>query len=155
LNILFISDVFGQPGRDAPLRWLPGFRDERAADFVIANGENVGSGGGGGGGGVDVLTTGNHVWRQKEVYAFLATDGRAVRPAADGSEVAVINVDTQAPRAHRSASARDLRRAAAIRASDFRMGRILRNSLRSLGLVSWDRAPRIVFDQALEQWTVG
>jgi len=55
----------------------------------------------------------------------------------------------------RRASPRDLRRAAAIRASDFRMGRILRNSLRSLGLVSWDRASRIVFDHALEQWTVG
>jgi len=50
---------------------------------------------------------------------------------------------------------RDLRRAAAIRASDSRIGRILRNSLRSLGLVSWDRAPRIVFDHTLEQWTVG
>ena len=59
-------------------------------------------------GGVDVLTTGNHVWRQKEVYSFLATDERivrpanypvgspgrgvTVRPAADGSEVAVINL---------------------------------------------------------------
>ena len=32
-------------------------------------------------GGVDVLTTGNHVWRQKEVYSFLATDERIVRPA--------------------------------------------------------------------------
>ena len=64
MNILFISDVFGQPGRDALLRWLPGFRDERAVDFVIANGENVGHGGG-----VDVLTTCNHVWRQKGSYS--------------------------------------------------------------------------------------
>jgi glycosyltransferase involved in cell wall biosynthesis len=53
------------------------------------------------------------------------------------------------------ASSRDLRRAAAIRACDSRMGRILRSSLSSLGLVGWDRAPRIVFDHALEQWTVG
>jgi metallophosphoesterase (TIGR00282 family) len=59
-------------------------------------------------GGVDVITTGNHIWRQKEVYSFLATDerivrpanypagapgrGLTVRPAADGSEVAVINL---------------------------------------------------------------
>ena len=41
---------------------------------------------------MDVLTTGNHVWRQKEVYSFLATDERIVRPAADGSEVAVVNL---------------------------------------------------------------
>jgi hypothetical protein len=116
LNILFVGDVFGQPGRDALLRWLPGFRAERAVDFVIANGENVANGAGITsklalkllGGGVDVLTTGNHVWRQKEVYSFLATDERivrpanypagapgrgvTVRPAADGSEVAVVNL---------------------------------------------------------------
>ena len=89
LHILFIGDVFGQPGREALLRWLPGFRDERAVDFVIANGENVANGAGITSklalrllaGGVDILTTGNHVWRQKEVYAFLVTDERIVRPA--------------------------------------------------------------------------
>ena len=89
MNILFIGDVFGQPDREAPLRWLPGFRDERTVDFVIANGENAANGAGITsklalrllGGGVDVLTTGNHVWRQKEVYSFLATDERIVRPA--------------------------------------------------------------------------
>lgn len=116
MNILFVGDVFGQPGRAALLRWLPGFREERAVDFVIANGENAANGAGITskialkllGGGVDVLTTGNHVWRQKEVYSFLATDerivrpanypagapgrGLTVRPAADGAEVAVINL---------------------------------------------------------------
>jgi 2',3'-cyclic-nucleotide 2'-phosphodiesterase len=116
MNILFVGDVFGQPGREALLRWLPAFKQERAIDFVIANGENVANGAGITsrlalkllGGGVDVLTTGNHVWRQKEVYSFLATDerivrpanypaaspgrGLTVRPAADGSEVAVINM---------------------------------------------------------------
>lgn len=55
----------------------------------------------------------------------------------------------------RRASQRDLRRAAAIRASDFRMGRILRIALRSRGLVSWDRAPRIVFDHSRQKWAVG
>ena len=116
MNILFVGDVFGQPGREALLRWLPGYRDERAVDFVIANGENAANGAGITSkialkllhAGVDVLTTGNHVWRQKEVYSFLATDerivrpanypagapgrGLTVRPAADGSEVAVINL---------------------------------------------------------------
>ena len=112
MQILFIGDVFGQPGRDALLRWLPGFKEARAVDFVIANGENAANGAGITSKialrmlaeGVDVITTGNHVWRQKEVYSFLATDDRivrpanypagapgrglTVRPAADGSEVA-------------------------------------------------------------------
>jgi 2',3'-cyclic-nucleotide 2'-phosphodiesterase len=116
VNILFVGDVFGQPGRDALLDWLPAYRQERAVDFVIVNGENVANGAGITSklalrllaGGVDVLTTGNHVWRQKEVYSFLATDerivrpanypagspgrGLTVRPATDGSEVAVINL---------------------------------------------------------------
>jgi hypothetical protein len=39
LNILFIGDVFGQPGREALARWLPGFREEHPVDFVIANHE--------------------------------------------------------------------------------------------------------------------
>ena len=89
MNILFIGDVFGQPGRDTLLRWLPGFREERAVDFVIANGENAANGAGITSkialkllhSGVDVLTTGNYVWRQKEVYSFLATDERIVRSA--------------------------------------------------------------------------
>ena len=71
MNILFIGDVFGQPGREALLHWLPGFRDERAVDFVIANGENAANGAGITSkialkllrAGVDVITTGNHVWR--------------------------------------------------------------------------------------------
>ena len=89
MNILFVGDVFGKPGRDALLRWLPGFTDEHGVDFVIVNGENAANGAGITSkialqllaGGVDVITTGNHVWRQKEVYAFLATDERIVRPA--------------------------------------------------------------------------
>jgi len=116
MNILFVGDVFGKPGREALLRWLPDFIDEHAVHFVIANGENSANGAGitskiAGrllAGGVDVITTGNHVWRQKEVFTFLATDeriirpanypagapgrGLTVRPAADGSEVAVINL---------------------------------------------------------------
>jgi hypothetical protein len=116
VNILFVGDVFGKPGREALLRWLPGFVDEHAVDFVVANGENAANGAGITSkiaqrllaGGVDVITTGNHVWRQKEVYAFLAADDRivrpanyphgapgrglTVRPAADGGEVAVIDL---------------------------------------------------------------
>ena len=111
-----IGDVFGRPGRDGLLNWLPGYRAEHDVDFVVANGENAAHGVGITSkiakrlldGGVDVITTGNHVWRQKEVFAFLAADERIVRPgnypvgapgrgltlraARDGSPVAVINL---------------------------------------------------------------
>jgi metallophosphoesterase (TIGR00282 family) len=116
VRLLFVGDVFGQPGRAALLSWLPGFREEAGVDFVVANGENAANGAGITSkiarklleGGVDVLTTGNHVWRQREVFAFLAADerivrpanypegapgkGLTVRPAADGTPVAVINL---------------------------------------------------------------
>jgi metallophosphoesterase (TIGR00282 family) len=89
VNILFVGDVFGQPGRDALLARLPGIVEERAIDMVIANGENAANGAGitskiAGrllAGGVDVITTGNHVWRQREVYSFLSSSDRIVRPA--------------------------------------------------------------------------
>ncbi len=116
MNILFVGDVFGRPGREALLSWLPGFTEEREVGFVIVNGENAANGAGITSrialrlldAGVDVITTGNHVWRQKEVYSFLCTDERIVRPAnyppgapgrgltvlpaADGRPVAVINL---------------------------------------------------------------
>lgn len=116
MRLLFVGDVFGRPGREALLRWLPGFVDERGVDFVVVNGENAANGAGITSkiaerllaGGADVITTGNHVWRQKEVFGFLSTDERIIRPAnypegapgrgltvrpsAGGEEVAVINL---------------------------------------------------------------
>ncbi len=116
MKLLFVGDVFGQPGRAALLGWLPGFREEAGIGFVVANGENAANGAGITSkiarklldGGVDVLTTGNHVWRQREVFGFLTADerivrpanypegapgrGLTVRPAADGTPVAVINL---------------------------------------------------------------
>lgn len=116
MRILFVGDVFGRPGRDALVRWLPQARAERGIDFVVANAENAANGAGITSkialrllaAGVDVITTGNHVWRQKEVYPFLASDDRivrpanypagapgrglTVRPAADGEPVAVIDL---------------------------------------------------------------
>lgn len=89
MNILFISDIFGKPGREALLKKLPWMVEEYSADFVIANGENTASGAGITtkiaekllAGGVDVITTGNHVWRQKEVVPFLNRSDRIIRPA--------------------------------------------------------------------------
>ncbi len=116
MNILFVGDVFGEPGRDALMRWLPGFRAARGVDFAVVNGENAANGAGITtkiaqkllAGGVDVLTTGNHVWRQRDIFSFLVNDDRIVRPAnypagapgrgwtvrttADGTPVAVINI---------------------------------------------------------------
>ena len=116
MNILFVGDVFGQPGRDALLRRLPALVQENAVGFVIVNGENAANGAGITSkiatrllnGGVDVITTGNHVWRQREVFTFLASSDRIVRPAnyppsspgravtvraaADGTDVAVVNL---------------------------------------------------------------
>lgn len=116
MNVLFVGDVFGRPGRQALLRRLPALRQEYRIDFVVVNGENAASGAGITStiaqtllaGGVDVLTTGNHVWRQREVYAFLDESDRIVRPAnypsgspgrgttvqtaANGERVAVINL---------------------------------------------------------------
>jgi 2',3'-cyclic-nucleotide 2'-phosphodiesterase len=116
MRILFLGDVFGQPGRDAVVRALPGLVDEHAVEFVIANGENAANGAGITSkiaqkllnAGVDVITTCNHVWRQREVYPFLTSSERIVRPAnfpqsspgrgltvrstEAGEQVAVINV---------------------------------------------------------------
>jgi hypothetical protein len=88
-RLLFIGDVVGEPGRRAVRTKLPELRERHRADLVIVNGEN--SAGGVGitersanellGAGADVLTTGNHVYRHRDVYAFLDSTDRIVRPA--------------------------------------------------------------------------
>jgi 2',3'-cyclic-nucleotide 2'-phosphodiesterase len=89
MRILFIGDIVGKPGRAALHRAMPELRERHAPHLVIANGEN--SAGGLGitertandmfGAGVDVITTGNHVYRHKEAYGFLDSSDRVVRPA--------------------------------------------------------------------------
>ncbi len=88
MKLLFIGDIVGQPGRRAVKELLPGLRNEHALDFVIANGEN--SAGGSGitpktaeeifSAGVDVITSGDHLWDQKEVMELLAGERRFLRP---------------------------------------------------------------------------
>jgi len=78
----------GQPGRNAVKTILPRLREQHALDFVIANGEN--SAGGSGitpriadeifSAGVDVITSGDHLWDQKEVMELLAKEKRFLRP---------------------------------------------------------------------------
>ncbi len=89
MNILFVGDVVGKPGRRILAQMLPALRREFRVDLVIANGEN--SAGGFGitrdtfddllAAGVDVVTGGNHTWQAREVYALLDSDLRLLRPA--------------------------------------------------------------------------
>ncbi len=88
MKLLFIGDIVGQPGRNAVKTLVPKLREQHTLDFVIANGEN--SAGGSGitpriaedifSAGVDVITTGDHLWDQKEVMELLANENRFLRP---------------------------------------------------------------------------
>lgn len=89
MNILFIGDIVGRPGRRAIERWLPELRERHAADVVVANAEN--SAGGLGATpeileelhqcGVDAFTMGNHTWRKRSIIAALEGMEGLVRPA--------------------------------------------------------------------------
>ncbi len=88
MKLLFIGDIVGQPGRNAVKILLPKLCEQHALDFVIANGEN--SAGGSGitpktaaeifSAGVDVITSGDHLWDQKEVMELLGSEKRFLRP---------------------------------------------------------------------------
>ena len=88
LTILFLGDIIGEPGRRAVTESVPVWRKKRGVDFVIVNGEN--SAGGRGitpkitidllRAGVAVVTTGDHVWDQKEIVPFIGTEPRLLRP---------------------------------------------------------------------------
>jgi metallophosphoesterase (TIGR00282 family) len=88
VKLLFIGDIVGSPGRRAVTELLPRLRQAHHLDFVIANGENSAGGSGitpGTAGeifsaGVDAITSGDHLWDQKEVMDLLANEKRFVRP---------------------------------------------------------------------------
>ncbi|MBX7207611.1 MAG: TIGR00282 family metallophosphoesterase [Verrucomicrobiaceae bacterium] len=87
-RILFLGDVVGEPGRKAVSAMLPVLKEQLAADFIIVNGENAA----GGRGitpriaislmraGAAVITTGDHIWDQKEIMPFLDEEPRLLRP---------------------------------------------------------------------------
>ena len=89
MNLLFIGDIFGKPGREIVRRGLPALVDHHAIDFVIANGENAAAGFGITGDiadvlfgyGIDVMTSGNHVWDKKEVLDYIPRQSKLLRPA--------------------------------------------------------------------------
>lgn len=116
VNILFIGDIVGHPGRKAVQYLLPSLKDQYKIDFTIANGENAA----GGFGivskvsqelfsyGINVITMGNHMWDKKEILDIIDKEERILKPAnypvgtpghknivvelADGKKIAVINL---------------------------------------------------------------
>jgi 2',3'-cyclic-nucleotide 2'-phosphodiesterase len=88
MRILFIGDIFGRPGRTIVKDRLPGLVRDHAIDLVIANGENSAAGFGITPAlaeelfelNIDVITTGNHVWDQRELLGTIDADPRLLRP---------------------------------------------------------------------------
>jgi hypothetical protein len=89
MRVLFLGDIVGKPGRRTVMQDLPGLRQELKVDLVVANGENAS-----GGIGltrknasqllsteIDVLTSGNHIWKHKDILPMLDSEVRVLRPA--------------------------------------------------------------------------
>ena len=89
MRLLFLGDLIGRNARDAVAQELPRLRAEHKLDCVIANGENAANGFGITpaicqemyAAGVDVITTGNHIWDQREIIPHIERDARLLRPA--------------------------------------------------------------------------
>ncbi len=88
LTVLFLGDIVGEPGRNAVIERLPELREKHTLDFVVVNGENAAGGRGITGkitidllrAGVSVITTGDHIWDQKDIMTFLDLEPRLLRP---------------------------------------------------------------------------
>jgi metallophosphoesterase (TIGR00282 family) len=88
LRLLFLGDIIGEPGRKAVIEMVPRLRQTWGIDFIVVNGENSAAGRGITGritidllrAGVAVITTGDHIWDQKEVSSFIETEPRLLRP---------------------------------------------------------------------------
>jgi metallophosphoesterase (TIGR00282 family) len=89
MRVLFIGDIVGEPGRRAVVELVPKIKKREDVEFVVANGENVAGGSGITpklareltGAGVDVITTGDHVWKRKELVDEIDSQERLLRPA--------------------------------------------------------------------------
>ena len=89
MNILILGDIVGPSGRKAIIEKLPDLIKKQKLDFVIVNGENAADPGVGITkkniedflkAGADVITTGNHVWDQKETMEIITNEKRLLRP---------------------------------------------------------------------------
>ena len=115
MRLVFVGDVVGKPGREGLAALMPALRQEHLPDLVVVNGENAAGGVGVTAetageifeAGADVITLGNHTYRHKDVYPYLDSEQRIIRPAnfpasnpgrghtiveAAGMRVAVINL---------------------------------------------------------------
>lgn len=115
INILAIGDIVGKPGRTLVRDLMPALIRNYGIDFIVANGENAAGGAGITSSitmdlltyGIDVITTGNHVWDNKDVEAIIENEPRLLRPAnfpdgvpgngwiireSNGFRIAVINL---------------------------------------------------------------
>ncbi len=116
MRILFVGDVMGRSGREAVQKHLPGLKEKLKADIAIVNGENAAQGIGITdkicaelyAAGADCITTGNHVWDQREIIPYIARDPKLLRPlnfpkhapgnglyihqTQEGEKIAIINV---------------------------------------------------------------
>jgi 2',3'-cyclic-nucleotide 2'-phosphodiesterase len=116
VRILLCGDVVGRPGREAVKEHLPALRRDLNIDIAIVNAENAAHGFGLTekicgelyDAGTDIITTGNHVWDQREIIPYLERDPRVLRPAnfppgtvgagtyrhtlADGRSLLVVNL---------------------------------------------------------------
>ena len=89
MRVLVIGDIVGESGRKVVTQNLLRIRDKYKLDFVIANGENSASGFGITekilhsliDSGVDVITSGNHIWDQKDTLIYIERETRLLRPA--------------------------------------------------------------------------
>jgi 2',3'-cyclic-nucleotide 2'-phosphodiesterase len=88
VRLLVVGDVMGKAGLNAVRRLMPRLIAERSVDFTVVNGENVAGGVGITpqladdlfAAGADVVTTGNHVWRQREIRPYIEKEPRLLRP---------------------------------------------------------------------------
>ena len=116
MRLLFLGDVVGRSGRRAVVEHLPGLISDYGIDFSVVNGENAANGSGITekifheliAAGADVVSTGNHVWGQREALVYIEREDRLLRPnnfppgtpgrganlvtARNGMQVLVINV---------------------------------------------------------------
>jgi hypothetical protein len=117
MKILFIGDIVGSPGREAVKQLLSGLKREYGLDFIVANAENAAGGSGITAkvaqelfdSGVNVLTSGDHIWKKREIFEFINEEERILRPlnfpagapgrgfgvfkTKDGRKLGVINVN--------------------------------------------------------------
>jgi len=89
MNILILGDIVGSSGREALIKKLPNLIIKKKLEFVIVNGENAADSGVGitkkntedfFNAGVDVITSGNHIWDERETMEFISSEKRLLRP---------------------------------------------------------------------------